>query len=162
MSNNILKKWSDLRGLVVYVPKEGKSLGTVEDLYFKEGTNEVYSLLVRTRVLGDYSLPVRAIKTIEAGKVTIDNENMLIKALPPLPRVHTLVGRKVVGENGTQVGTVGEVWLGTVPAIALRISAIGLTSPSGQGHAKSFTADAVESITDDVITIHDQNAKNLR
>jgi sporulation protein YlmC with PRC-barrel domain len=158
------KKWSDLQGLVVYVPKQGKPLGTVEDFFFKEGTNAVYSLLVRTRVQGDYSLPVIAIKTISSGRVNIDNENLLIKALPPLPTSESLVGRKVVGESGSEVGTIGEVWLETEPPTALRIGGLELAEPDGRRsrRAKLFTADAVASYDDDMVVIHDQIARQLR
>lgn len=158
------KKWSDLQGLAVYVPRQGKSLGTVEDFFFKEGTNSVYSLLVRTRVLGDYSLPVIAIQSIGGGKVTIDNENLLIKALPPLPTSESLVGHKVVGENGNAVGTIGEVWLETEPPIALRIAGLELASADSRRshHARLFTADAIAAYDDDTVIIHDQVARKLR
>jgi uncharacterized protein YrrD len=158
------KKWSDLQGLVVYVPKQGKALGTVEDFFFKEGTNAVYSLLVHTRVHGDYSLPVIAIQSIGEGRVTIDNEDLLIKALPPLPTSESLVGHKVVGESGSAVGTIGEVWLDTEPPVALRIAGLELASPDSRHsrHAKLFTADAIAAYDDDTVIIHDQVARKLR
>jgi sporulation protein YlmC with PRC-barrel domain len=163
-NNSTRKKWSDLRGLVVYVPKEGKPLGTVEDFFFKEGTNSVYSLLVHTRVHGDYSLPVRALQSISKEKVTIDNENMLIKALPPLPTSQDLVGHKVVGESGSEVGTVGEIWLDTEPLTALRIAGLELASTDSRRsrHSKLFTADAVATYDDERVVIHDQIARRLR
>jgi sporulation protein YlmC with PRC-barrel domain len=163
-NDNSMKKWSELCGLAVYVPKEGKSLGVIEDFFFKEGTNSVYALLVRTHVLGDYVLPVSAIKTIEPERVTIDNENLLIKAHPPLSRIGNLRGHKVMGESGTKVGTVGEIWLGINPPTALRVAAIELASPSEQHvhHPKAFTADAVAMYNADTIVIHDQVARKLR
>lgn len=158
------KKWSDLQGLVVYVPKQGKPLGTVEDFFFEEGTNAVDSLLVRTRVHGNYSLPVRAIKGISGKRVLIDNENMLIKALPPFPTSKDLVGRKVVGESNGEVGTVGEIWLDVEPITALRIAGLELATPDGKRarHSKLFTADAVAGYDDDHVVVHDQIARRLR
>ncbi len=163
-SRSTSKKWSELQGLVVYVPRQGKPLGTVEDFFFKEGSNAVYSLLVRTRVQGDYSLPVIAIQTIGGGRVTIDNEDLLIKALPPLPTSESLIGRKVVGESGGEVGTISEIWLETQPPIALRIGGLELANPDGRGsrHAKLFTADAIATYDDDTVVIHDQVARKLR
>jgi sporulation protein YlmC with PRC-barrel domain len=161
ITNSTSKKWSDLRGLVVYVPKQGKPLGTVEDFFFKEGTNSVDSLLVHTRVHGSYSLPVRALKTLSEGRVTIDNENMLIKALPPLPTSKDLIGRTVVGESGGKVGTIGEIWLDIEPLIAMRIAGLELDGGS-QRHSKLFTADAIATYDDDTVIIHDQIARKLR
>jgi sporulation protein YlmC with PRC-barrel domain len=164
ITNSTSVKWSDLRGLVVYVPKQGKPLGTVEDFFFKEGTNAVDALLVRTRVHGSYSLPVRALKTLGGGRVTIDNENMLIKALPPLPTSKDLIGRNVVGESGDKVGTIGEIWLNTEPLTAMRIAGLELAGSDGrsQRHAKIFTADSIATYDDDTMIIHDQIARKLR
>jgi sporulation protein YlmC with PRC-barrel domain len=161
ITDSTSKKWSDLRGLVVYIPKQGKPLGTVEDFFFKEGTNSVDSLLVRTRVHGNYSLPVRALKTLGGGRVTIDNENMLIKALPPLPTSKDLIGRNVVGESGDKVGTIGEIWLDIEPLAAMRIAGLELDGRS-QRHNRLFTADAIATYDDDTVIIHDQIARKLR
>ena len=99
-----------------------------------------------------------------AGKLTIDNENMLIKALPPLHTSGSLLGRKVVGEKGTEVGTVGEIWLETAPLLALRISGLELALPEGRHsrHPRLFTADSIASFDDDTVVIHDQIARKLR
>jgi len=150
--------------LAVTVPSEGRVVGIAEDYFFKEGTNAIYSVRVRTRLLGDYSLPVIAIKTIEADKITINNANMLIKALPYSPQIQSLQGRKVIDENEREVGIVKDVLLDTSSPTALRIAALEIAPPKGaNGNSrKIFTANAVVSYENDMIMIQDQAARRLR
>jgi sporulation protein YlmC with PRC-barrel domain len=151
------RRWSEMQTLTVYLPKEGRSLGTVTDFYFKPDSGAIYALRVHTRINGDYSLPVSAIKTVGLDKITIDNENMLIQALPALPTGASLLGRKVTSENGDDVGRIGDLWLGIEPVTAPRVASLELV-----GHTKGFTADAVADYTDDTVVIHDQVARKLR
>jgi uncharacterized protein YrrD len=164
MNDNAMRKWSGMNSLAVTVPSEGRVVGIAKDYYFKEGTNAIYSVRVRTRLLGDYSLPVIAIKTIEADKITINNANMLIKALPYLPQIQSLQGRKVIDENEHEVGIVSDVLLDTSSPTALRIAALEIAPPKGANgnRVKSFTADAVVSYDNEVIMIQDQVARRLR
>ena len=164
MNDDAMRKWSTMNKLPVIVPSEGRVIGVAEDYFFKAGTNAIYSVRVRTRLLGDYSLPVIAIKTIEADKITIDNENMLIKALPPLPQIESLLGRKVVDENEREVGTISDVLLSTSFPTALRISALEMVPPkrANGSHTKTFTADAIMFYENDTIIIQDQVARRLR
>src|SRR5216684_2774073 len=77
-SYNSLRNWLDLRGLPVTLPSEGRWAGIVDDFYYKEGTNAVYALRVKTGFLGFKALAASAISTIDLGAVTIANEQMLI------------------------------------------------------------------------------------
>ena len=101
--NHSIRKWSELRKLPVFVPGEGKNVGTVEDLYFKAGTDAVYALQVSTRVEGEWALPVTGISEIGSDRVSIKNGQMLTRALPPLPQAQNLIGKKVVSEEGKGV-----------------------------------------------------------
>ena len=159
-NNDATRRWSEIQKLVVYVPKDGRALGTVTDFYFKPGSGAIYALHVKTRVNGDYSLPVTAIKSFGTDKITIDNEDMLIRALPPLPTGAGLLGRTVVSEKGDTVGKVGELWLDVEPVIAPRVASLELAGSNS--HHKGFTADAVANYEEDTVVIHDQVARKLK
>jgi uncharacterized protein YrrD len=164
MNDNAMRKWSGMNKLTVTIPSEGRVIGIAEDYFFKEGTNAIYSVRVRTRLLGDYSLPVIAIKTIEADKITINNADMLIKALPYLPQIQSLRGRKVIDENEREVGIVSDVLLDTSSPTALHIAALEIAPAKGANGNRGniFTADAVVSYENDLIMIQDQVARRLR
>lgn len=155
--NKATRRWSEIQKLAVYVPKEGRAVGTVTDFYFKPGSGAIYALHIHTRVNGDYALPVRAIKAIDPDKITIDNENMLIRILPPLPTGASLPGRKVVSEKGADLGRIGDLWVDVEPAIAPHIAQFELA-----GNSKGFTSEAVVDYEDDAVVIYDTIARKLK
>ena len=154
-------KWSDIYKMDVTVPEMGKSMGKVEDFYFQEGTNAIYALSVRTRLHGDLSLPVTGIVAIENGHVAIRNPQMLAKAIPPFTRGQQLLARKVVGENGTEVGNVKDFLLGIEPPFTMWVASFEITRGST---GRTFSADGVARYDDEAnsLVIHDQTAKKLR
>jgi sporulation protein YlmC with PRC-barrel domain len=160
-SNQTTHKWSDIYKMDVVVPEMGKSLGKVEDFYFQEGTNAIYALSVRTRLHGDLSLPVTGIVAIEKDRVTIRNQQMLTKAIPPFTRGQKLLTRKVLGENGTTVGDVKDLLLGIDPPFTMWV--IGFEIIRGS-KGSTFSADGIARYDDEANTlvIHDQVAKKLR
>lgn len=160
MQNSSSRNWSELINLAVYIPKQGKTIGNVVDFFFKEGTNAIYALRVHTRVHGDYALPVRAIKTVELDKVTIDNENMLIKALPPLPQSQDVIGLPVVSEKDEQLGTIGGVILAFNPPAAMRLSGITLASNGHKAH--TISAASIAMFADGKVVIEDHIARKLK
>ncbi|EFH86114.1 PRC-barrel domain-containing protein [Ktedonobacter racemifer] len=160
METTSSRKWSELLNLPVYVPKLGKSLGTVVDFFFKEGSNSIYALRVLTCVNGDFALPACGIKAVEIDKVTIDNENMLIKALPPLPQSKDLIGMPVVSENDEALGEVSEVSIALNPLDAMRLSALGIFTNGGK--AVGFTADSIVSFTNERVVIDNHIARKLK
>jgi uncharacterized protein YrrD len=161
--NHSIRKWSELRKLPVFVPGEGKNVGTVEDLYFKAGTDAVYAFQVGTRVEGEWSLPVTGISEIGADRISIKNGQMLTRALPPLPQAQSLIGKKVVSEDGNEVGTVSEIYLATDNPVVLRIAGIELASSSGSrsGRARTLTDSEIVGYTEDSVVIYDRTAKRL-
>jgi sporulation protein YlmC with PRC-barrel domain len=158
-----VSKWSELRKLPVFVPGEGKNVGTIEDFYFKAGTDAVYALKVGTRVEGEWALPVTGITEIDANRVSIKNAQMLTRALPPLPKAQELIGKKVVSEDGTEVGTVGEIYLATDNPAILHIVGIELASPLGRrsGRARAFNESEIVGYTEDTVVIYDRAARRL-
>jgi sporulation protein YlmC with PRC-barrel domain len=156
-----VRKWSELRNLPVFVPSEGKNVGIIEDLYFKAGTDAVYALKVGTRVDGEWALPVTGISEIEADRISIKNAQMLTRALPPLPGAQNLLGKKVVNEDGNEIGTVGEIYLATSRPEVLHIASIELASTSGNRSSKSraFNEGEIAGYTEDTIIIYDRAAR---
>lgn len=149
--------------MMVSVPREGRPIGTIVDFYFKKGTNAVHAFRVSTRVLGDFALPVQSIQSVEANAVTTDTERRLLRALPPLPSGRSLRERKIVGENGTVAGTVGDILIGIDPPVAMRIAGFEVAgSNGGRGRPKRFSAEAVVSYEEDAVVIDEQIARRLR
>ena len=160
-NNQAIRKWSEMYKLDVVVPGEGKSLGKVEDFFFKEGSNAIYALCVRTRLHGDLSLPVTGIVAIEKDRVTIRNAQMLARALPPLGRGPQLLSRKVVGIKDRELGTVKDVMLAVDPPVTMRVAGFEMLRGSS---SLSFSSEVVSHYNDDdnSIRVYDQSAKSLR
>lgn len=156
-----IMKWSEILNLPVTIPSEGITIGTVVDCYFQPGTNAIYALKVRLRLLGDRSLPVTGIRSIGPDVVTIPSAQMLSERLPPLPVVSGLPASAIKSESGNDVGKVNAVLLGTETPNTLRIIGIEMTSGTGK-RTKTFGADAIGSYHDGTVVITDTAAKRLR
>src|SRR5436853_414460 len=160
MSNNeIVRKWSEIRGRKVMLPSEGRAVGTVVDFYFKPETNYVDALCVRTRLQGDLALPATGISSIGKDAITIPNAQVLLRALPPFPKGENLLSRKVSGERGADLGTVGDVLIGFRPPV-LWIAGFELTK--GRHSLKVLDADDVMEYREDALVVQEQAARSLR
>jgi len=158
-----VRKWSDLRGIDVMIPSEGKKAGTVEDFYFDPESSEIYALRIKVGLAGYRALTSNAIGTIEPDKITIANPQMIIDErhdgrLPVLRLGNSLPSYKVVSENGTDLGTVGSILLATDPPVALHITGFEL---AGGRRNRTFSAHEITGYGHDVITFLDQVAKKL-
>src|SRR5215469_3560708 len=158
------RKWSELYHLDVVDPKQGKILGQVEDFFVQEGTNAIYALSVHTRLYGNLTLPVTGIKAVEDKRVTVKNEQMLAKAVPPFLHGHSLVSRKVVSEKGNAVGSVKDLILGVERPSAMYIAGFEIADGASDAHKHAFTADSVVRYDDehDALIINDKVAQRLR
>jgi uncharacterized protein YrrD len=159
-SYNSIRNWFDLRGLPVNIPNEGRSVGTVDDFYYKVGTNAIYALRIKTHLSGFKALAASAISTIDRNAVTIASQEMLIDEsnggdLTDLPLGNNLIGYSVLSESGTFLGTIESVLLATYPPIALRISAFQLAG------GKTFYAKEVTDFGRNELYILDKVAKRL-
>ena len=157
---NSIRNWLDLRGMPVTVPREGRRVGTVENFYYKDETNEIYALRVNAGIHGFKALASSVISTIERNAVTVANAEMVIdesnfEELSELPLGDELFGFKVLSESGSLVGTVANILLGTHPPVALRIAAFQLDN------GKTFSAEEVTRYGKREMYILDQTAKRL-
>ena len=159
-SYNAIRNWLDLRGLPVTLPLEGRSVGKVDDFYYKEGTNAVYALRVKQRIYGFKALATSAISTIGPDAFTVVNEQMLIDesndgVLSQLPLGNNLLSYKVISESGTLLGAIGNILLATDSPVALRIAAFQLAD------GRIFSAKEVTDYGRDEIYILDRVARRL-
>jgi sporulation protein YlmC with PRC-barrel domain len=164
MGNSIIRKWSELRGLPVVIPSQGRKVGVVEDFFFKAGTGAIDSLLVQAGIQGYYALPASGIKAVEQDAISLPNEEVLMRALPVLPRGSSLLSYKVVGESGAEVGKVGEIWLGVTPPVALHIAALDIIGLDGKSSSRTrrITGEDVLHFRQNLVVIDDQDARRLR
>lgn len=157
---NSFRKWTDLRGIAVTIPGEGKKVGTVEDFYFDTESNEVYAFYVNVGVYGYRALTSNAISTIEQNAVTIPNDQMLINPqhdgrLPVLHMGHELLTFKVKDEKGNQISTLSDIVLATYPPVALRVAMFELAG------SRTVDANGVAVYERDAIVLMAQVARRL-
>lgn len=158
-NNETIRKWSELRGMRVALPSEGRAVGTVVDFYFKPETNYVDALCIRTRLHGDLALPATGISSIGEDAVNIPNAEVLLRELPPFPKGESLLSRKVTGEGGTQLGTVGDVLIGFRPPV---LWIAGFELMSGRRSRKVLDADDVMEYGEDALVVQEQAARSLK
>jgi uncharacterized protein YrrD len=159
-SYNSIRSWFDLRGLPVKIPSEGRSVGTVDDFYYKVGTNAIYALRIKTHLSGFKALVASAISTIDLNAVTIANQEMLIDEsnggdLTELPLGNDLLTYNVLSESGAPLGTIENIFLATYPPVVLRIVAYQLFG------GKTFSANEVTTFGRKELYILDKVAKRL-
>jgi len=157
-----IRNWSELRGLPVLIVREGRSVGTVSDFYYKLEINSIYALRVKSSTFGFGSrvLSSSAIKTIERAAVTIASDMMLIEEansghLLELPTSSSLLSSIVKSEDGETLGKVSGILLATDPPVALRIAAYQLDN------GKQFSANEVTDYDGNVIYILNKAANRL-
>jgi uncharacterized protein YrrD len=155
-----IRSWSELRGLPVVIPREGRNAGTVEDFYYKLEINSIYALRVKVGIGGYRILSASAIGTIERAAVTIASDSMLIEEansghLLDLPTSNTLLSSVVKSEDGNTLGKVSGILLATDPPVALRIAAYQLDN------GKQFSANEVTNYDGNVMYILNKAANRL-
>lgn len=161
-NNQTIRKWSDLYKMNVTIPSEGKTLGQVEDFFFKEDSNAIYALCVHTRLHGDLALPVTYIQSVEKDHVAIRNEQALTRALPSLTRGQQLLSRNVVdSKQNDGIGTIKDVYIAVEPPTTMRIGGYDVLHGSSN---RTLGADGVAHYNneDNSIVVYDQTAKKLR
>lgn len=156
-----IRAWSNLVGLPVMNPTKGYTFGTVEDFFFKPGTNAINSLLVNRGLQGIRSLPVTAILSYDKDAVIIQNDQAFIARLPGLPTAKELLGYTVTGETGNAVGKVSDILVALNPPLASRVTGFDFMIGNGK-QKKRFPANEVLHYRQDTIIVTDQDAKRLR
>ena len=159
-TNSPIKRWSQLQNIQVYVSSAGKTAGTIQDFYFKPESTGVDGFQVRTRLGDTLTLPISKIQKFTDDAVVIETEQMLARRPSPYPLGSSLIGDKVEDEKGNEIGTISGVLLNTEPIVATRVAAFELSD--GRGRSKSFSADAIVRYENDLFTLQDQFARNLK
>lgn len=164
------KKWSELSGIAIVSLEDGKKLGTCDDFFFEPATTRVYGLRVKTGMLGHRVLLTTSINNIGQDAITTANEEQLIseselKNMPTVVAGHNLDGYRVMSENGTVVGKLGNVLIDVSVPNNLRIASFELAGTILQqigNHYHTFAADRVVRYGADVLVIPDDIAQNMR
>lgn len=160
-NNRAVRKWADMYKLNVAVSGAGKTVGQIGDFYFKP-TNALAAFLVNTRLHGNLALPLYGIEAVESGQITIRNEEVLLRAIPPYPLGQSLFSCKVVNTNREVLGVVKDVTLVVDPPRTMRIETFTVArTTNDSGRAKIFTADGVDRYEDDMIIVYDHVARAL-
>ena len=155
-----IRNWSELRGVPVVIPSEGRNAGTVEDFYYKLEINSIYALRVNVGIEGYRVLSASAIRSIERASITIASDLMLIEEansghLLELPTSSSLLSSIVKSEDGNTLGKVSGILLATDPPVALRIAAYQLDN------GKQFSANEVTDYDGNVMYILNKAANRL-
>ena len=164
------KKWTELSGIAIVSLADGKKAGTCDDFYFEPATTRIYGLRVKTGVLGHRVLLTTSISNIGQDAITTANDEQLIseselKTLPTVVAGRDLTSYKVMSENGTVVGTLGNVIIDVSVPNNLRLASFELKGTILQqigNHYHTFPADRVVRYGADVLVIPDDIALNLR
>jgi uncharacterized protein YrrD len=158
-----IRRWSELKGLKVAIPSEGRNAGEVEDFYFQPGTNSIYALSVHTRLSGSMALPASVINEIVSDAVIIESEQMLSKRVPPFPKGTTLLSSKVRGEDGKETGIIADILISVIPPVALHVVGFEVADASGKrsNRRKVLDADAVTQYDEGILVIDNQTARKL-
>ena len=155
-----IRNWSELRGVPVVIPSEGRNAGTVEDFYYKLEINSIYALRVNVGIDGYRVLSASAIRSIERASITIASDLMLIEEansghLLELPTSSSLLSSIVKSEDGNTLGKVSGILLATDPPVALRIAAYQLDN------GRQFSANEVTDYDGNVMYILNKAANRL-
>jgi uncharacterized protein YrrD len=154
-----IRRWSELKGLKVTVPSEGRNAGEVEDFYFQPGTNSIYALGVRTRLEGIKALPTSVIEEITSDAVIIKSEEMLSKRIPPYPLGTTLLSAQVKGEDDKNAGVVVDILIRVIPVSALHVAGYQVADADRRSsRRKVLDADAVTQYDEGSLVIDKQTA----
>lgn len=157
-----MKKRKELQGLAVMDVSGGKKLGSIEDLVISPEDGRVLGLtLGGGGMLGGSRTFVSAddIRSIGADAVTVEGDNVArpesemseeLSAARDASR--SLVGKKVVTEGGSLLGTVSDY---LVDESARRVS--GLTVGGGMLSAEdAIAADRIVSLGPDAVIVSDE------
>jgi len=159
-NDGAIRTWSSLSGLAVVSPTRGYTFGTVEDFYFKAGTNAIDSFLINRGIPGLKALPVSAIVSFEKDAIVIRNDQAFISLLPQLPTAQKLLDYSVIRKKGEEVGAVSEILVAVDPIVATRV--VGFDFVTSAKRKKRFSANDILHYRTDTIVITDQDAKKLR
>lgn len=127
----LVKKWSDIKGIAVVVIDNGSRVGAIDDFYFQPQNHGIQALQVKTGIFGHRVLPASNITAIGRDAVTIANESLLVheqdkSELSLLPLGRSLLSYRILSEGGAVIGTVGDILIDVSTPTQLRVDAYEL------------------------------------
>jgi uncharacterized protein YrrD len=170
MQNAQQIKWSELRGIAIVSLSDGKKIGTVDDFYFDPASQRILALRVKTGLLGHRIFSAASINTIGRDAITTPNEETLQHESDSPQLTGSISGEnltsyRVMSENGTVVGKIGNLFLTwtepTAPMLFMLELSGGLLEGLTGKH-QDFPASQVLRYGTDVIVIPDNVGQQLQ
>lgn len=130
-SGETVRNWADIKGIAVVVIENGSKVGTIDDFYFQPQNHGIQALQVKTGLFGHRILPASNITALGRDAVTITNENLLVQEhaqdeITLLPLGRSLLSYRILSENGSFIGTVGNILIDVSTPTQLRVDAYEL------------------------------------
>ncbi len=131
-SSETVRNWSDIKGIAVVAIDTGSKVGTIDDFYFQPQNHGIQALQIKTGIFGHRVLTSGNITALGRDAVTIANESLLVheqdqNELALLPLGRSLLAYRIISENGSFVGTVGNILIDVSTPTQLRVDAYELT-----------------------------------
>jgi len=140
-------KASELRGRAIVRLDQAEKIGTVDDLLLDFRTNEVSEFTMRSGMLGGTKyIKAGSVHTVGADAITISDHSVLedqglrSSDSPQLAGLSALLGSKIVSEQGTLLGTLGDVMLDDTGLRIVCFELSGNLWDKLTGSAKTFNA----------------------
>ena len=168
-NKNVLRKWTDLRGLAAVSIDTGKKEGTIDDFYFDTSTNMVVAFLIKISLFSHRVLPFEAVNAVGIDAITFPSDEALIKEgsdpkLKSASSGRALLTYRVLSEGGNLIGNIGNILLDTSTATMVNIASFELAAGLRahlSGQYPSFLASQVTRYGEDVLVIPDVVAEEL-
>lgn len=131
-SSETVRNWSDIKGIAVVAIDTGSKVGTIDDFYFQPQNHGIHALQVKTGIFGHRVLLASNITALGRDAVTIANESLLVheqddNELAQLPLGRSLLAYRILSENGSFIGVVGNIVIDVGTPTQLRVDAYELT-----------------------------------
>jgi len=153
----------ELHGIAVMDVSGGKKLGSVDDLVVAAENGRVLALTLSSGILGSGTyVPIEDVRSIGPDAVTVDGENVVRRDAEMPEEVgaaressSALVGKKVVTEAGSLLGTIGDYF---IDESARRVT--GLVVGGGLLSAQDgLSADRILSVGPDAVIVTDEGTE---
>jgi uncharacterized protein YrrD len=157
-----MRKRKDIQGLGVMDVTGGNRLGSVEDVVVSPDNGRILALTLAGGMLGGSHsfVGIDDVRTIGADAVTVTGDNVARRDTEMSEELRgaydasrSLVGKKVVTESGTLVGTVSDF---LIDESARRVTGLSVAGSGLLAAEDAISADRVVSVGPDAVIVTDE------